>query len=254
MSPEEPGAAVIARRPCARGGPDAFEEIGEAGLGVAPGAADHRHAPLGEDRLLHRIGARHEDEGARAILLVAGQAPCPPQLVHQQPYVHVAHAVADEEHRLAERVGAKLDVERGIERQAIEVIGFGDHEQFIVVEIPVELDDLSDALAHLGDVAGVGDFHVVASARLERGLDVAVVVRRVDDREIERDDELMQSRLAHLVFRDAPGAVHPAAQRADAAVANAVVFREVLVGAAGARQYVFRELQLGREMTDEFAP
>ena len=93
---------------------------------------------------MDRIGARHEDEGARPVLLLAGIAPGLLQAVQQQPNIQVRHAVADEQHRAAERVGAEFYIERRIETQAREIVSFSNDQRCIVLEVAVEVDNLRD--------------------------------------------------------------------------------------------------------------
>src|SRR5215213_3757819 len=90
---------------------------------------------------------------------------------------------------------------------------------------------------------------------LKGRLDVAVVVRCVDDRKVEFDDKLMDLRSADLRSGYFPVAIQPAAQRSDASLADAVIIlRQCVI--AGRRIGDGRrvEAEFRREMLDELLP
>src|SRR4051812_18283912 len=93
--------------------------------------AQDANAPLLQHRLVDRARPQHEHVGLGAILLVARCAPGLPEAMEHEADVEVGHAVADEQDRLAERIGAELDVERRLEGEPVEVIGLGDDDGLV---------------------------------------------------------------------------------------------------------------------------
>src|SRR4051812_14323440 len=92
-----------------------LEEYGERLLGIVRLLAQDGDAPSVKHGFLDRISLRHENKGARPILLIVGAMPSLPELVQQKPDVHVGQTIADEQYSSCERIGAELHIERRIE-------------------------------------------------------------------------------------------------------------------------------------------
>jgi hypothetical protein len=65
--------------------------------------------------------------------------------VEQKADIRIGHAVADEQQRASEGVGAKPDIERGIECEPIEKVGLGQDERGVIVEVAMKFDDVRNA-------------------------------------------------------------------------------------------------------------
>jgi hypothetical protein len=70
--------------------------------------------------------------------------------------------LAYEQNRLAQTIRPKLDVERTVECEPVEIIGLGDHQRLIVVEVAVKLDDLRDALSYVRDIFVLSNTYFIA--------------------------------------------------------------------------------------------
>src|SRR3954454_6631126 len=101
-----------------------------------------------------------------------------PEAVQEEPDVHVGHAVADEKHGPSKRIGAELDIEWGIEREAVEVIRFCQDQRRIVVEVTVILYYLGDILASPDHVLGGGNLDERSLANLVREFQIPVIIGR----------------------------------------------------------------------------
>jgi hypothetical protein len=99
-----------------------------------------------------------------------------------------------------------------------------------------------------------GDLGVFGPSRIDGRLDIPVIVRRVDDRKPERDDELVDLRGADPLLGHFPVPVHPAAERADAAPLDPIIFGERLIRGARARQGAVRQAELLGHVLDQLAP
>ena len=93
-----------------------------------------------------------------------------------------------------------------------------------------------------------------ATALFKRNRQIAVVVGGVDGRKIELDDQLVNIRGRDAIARHFPVPIKAAAQRADATVLDAVIFRQYLVSFAKAIDGPAVQSQLFKQVLDERTP
>jgi hypothetical protein len=117
----------------------------------------------------------------------------------------------------------------------------------------MELDDLRRARLDAREVRHADDSGVGHAVVLEGVFQPAVVVGGVDERKAAPRQQRMHARLADVDVAAVPGAVHPAAQRPDAAVHDAEVLGQREVAALGAK-VLGRHAELLRHVLDQRAP
>src|SRR5205814_8649647 len=179
------------------------------------------NSPSCKQRLLQRVRRGHEYERARTIILVTRSFPGLPDIMQQQANVGVRHAVANKQDGAAQSVRAKLDVQRGVERQPVQKIGLGEDQRRIVIEIAMVFYNMCNPLGGVRNLLGVRDLCIRSVVDLERRFQVTVIVCSVDGGEIEFDDELVKLRGGNAIGGDLPISIEPASQRAHAAVLQA---------------------------------
>ncbi|HVL12466.1 MAG TPA: hypothetical protein VM529_07870 [Gemmata sp.] len=151
------------------------------------------------------------------------------ETVQQVADSHFRYTVADEECDAADQVGLKLEVQRAVPEQALEVAGLRQDDRRVVLEVAVELDDLRHPARGMAHPADVGNLHVRHARGLVCQFEVPVVVGGVDDRETQLDNEAVDLGAACLRLRVAvPLDVHPTPEGTDRAGAEDVVLGECL--------------------------
>jgi hypothetical protein len=73
--------------------------------------------------------------------------------------------------------------------EAVEIVGLGDHQGSIVVEIAVGFDNLGHVLG-LSRCRGRWQSLRNLAVGLERGFNIAVIIRRVADGKVESDESM----------------------------------------------------------------
>jgi hypothetical protein len=154
--------------------------------------------------------------------------------------------------RASLRVGPKTNIKRGVEGEPIEKVGFRQTSEASSSK-SLELDDVSNPPCSACDLLSIADFRVRSSQDIKCDLEIAVVIRRVDDRKIELNDQLVQRRDGNPCRIEPPVAVQPAPEWANASTLQAIILREHLVAAVHSLNNVRLKMQIIQQVVSATA-
>jgi hypothetical protein len=189
------------------------KEVRRGSPGITVLRKDWLDPSAAKNDFLRLVRLCHEDIGLWSLLDKWRVLPELLQTKEEVTRVDVVKAVPDEQQRTRQAVSTKADVQGHLKTHALEVARLRKYKRLIVLEIAMKLDDLCGGLWIEGKIRHICNLVKRLLSRSKRVFQPTVIIRRVNDRKIKVNDEVMNFGFADIDGWRMPPLVHPTPQR-----------------------------------------